>query len=125
VIVSVRKSRKKKKKGSWLDACNLPNCDCDIPGCDCFSLSLVLRFFAVLSRTPGGNRAERAVTGAIRGYRKVSPKLPTRCRYQPTCSAYALIAIERYGLRKGLKLTAARIARCRPGVSFGTSDPVP
>ncbi|MEU4157192.1 membrane protein insertion efficiency factor YidD [Actinoplanes sp. NPDC026670] len=124
--MTVGKSRKKRKDKAhhWSDACT-PNCDCDIPGCDCFSLSMMLRLFAALSRTPGGSRAERAVTGAIRGYRKVSPRLPTRCRYQPTCSAYALLAIERHGLRAGLRLTAARLARCRPGVPFGTGDPVP
>lgn len=126
MIVSFGRSRKKKKKHSWLDSCNPnTNCDCDIPGCDCFSLSMMLRLFAALSRTPGSSRAERAVTGAIRGYRKVSPRLPTRCRYQPTCSAYALLAIERHGLRAGLRLTASRLARCRPGVPFGTGDPVP
>lgn len=81
---------------------------------------------AVLTRTPARKgRAERAVTGAIRGYRVISPRLPTKCRYTPTCSAYALIAIERHGLRAGLRLTAARLARCRPGVPFGTGDPVP
>ncbi|MEU4622244.1 membrane protein insertion efficiency factor YidD [Actinoplanes sp. NPDC023801] len=120
----VGKSRKRKGKSSKSDSCGNA-CECGDLGCDCFSLSLVLRLFAALSRTPGSSRAERAVTGAIRGYRKVSPKLPTRCRYQPTCSAYALIAIERHGLRAGLRLTAARLARCRPGVPFGTGDPVP
>jgi hypothetical protein len=87
---------------------------------------MVLRVIAVLARThaPRG-RAERAVTGAIRGYRRISPRLPTRCRYTPTCSAYALEAIERHGLRAGLRLAAARLSRCRPGVPFGTADPVP
>ncbi|MFC7533694.1 membrane protein insertion efficiency factor YidD [Actinoplanes sp. GCM10030250] len=116
----------KKKKRKKRDYCDVPACDCDVPGCDCFSLSLLLRTAAVLTRTPAPKgRAERTVTGAIRGYRRVSPKLPTRCRYTPTCSAYALEAIDRHGLGAGLRLAAARLSRCRPGVPFGTSDPVP
>lgn len=122
VTVSVWKSRKRKKKDRGCD----PGCDCDIPGCDCFSLSMLVRFGALLTRThAGGTWGELAATRAIRGYRRVSPRLPTRCRYQPTCSAYALQAIERYGLAAGLRLTAARLVRCRPGVPFGTGDPVP
>jgi uncharacterized protein len=136
VIVWVRRKKKKKKKQSndYCDFCD-PNCvpDCDIPGCDCFSLSTMVRLSAAVTRTsprsgPGTRisaGAQRAVTTAIRGYRVISPRLPTRCRYQPTCSAYALLAIERHGLGAGLRLTAARLARCRPGVPFGTGDPVP
>ena len=118
--------RKRKRKRRKRDFCDVPACDCDIPGCDCFSLSLVLRLAAALAGRPAHRgRAERAVTGTIRGYRRVSPHLPTRCRYTPTCSAYALEAIDRHGLRTGLRLAATRIARCRPGVPFGTGDPVP
>jgi hypothetical protein len=69
--------------------------------------------------------SDRIVLAAIRGYRRVSPRLPTRCRYTPTCSAYGLEAVERYGTRVGLKLTVARLWRCRPGVAYGTVDPVP
>lgn len=113
--------KKKNKKSDWCDAC-----DCGFVGCDFFSLSMILRLTAALTRTPGHRgRAERAVTGAIRGYRKVSPRLPTRCRYTPTCSAYALEAIGRHGLSAGLRLAAARLSRCRPGVPYGTADPVP
>nr|WP_231953799.1 membrane protein insertion efficiency factor YidD [Actinoplanes derwentensis]GID81551.1 hypothetical protein Ade03nite_04750 [Actinoplanes derwentensis] len=116
------RSRKKKKKDRDCD----PGCDCDIPGCDCFSLSMLVRLAALLTRThAGGSWGERAATGAIRGYRRISPRLPTRCRYQPTCSAYALQAIQRHGLSAGLRLTAGRLVRCRPGVPFGTGDPVP
>ena len=123
--MSAWKRRSRRRKWRKRDFCDVPACDCDVPFCDCFTLSMMLRLSAALARTPGAGRAERAVTGAIRGYRRVSPHLPTRCRYTPTCSAYALEAIERHGLRSGLRLTAARIARCRPGVPFGTGDPVP
>jgi putative membrane protein insertion efficiency factor len=71
-------------------------------------------------------RADRAVTAAIKVYRRVSPRSAVpRCRFVPTCSAYGLEAVERYGARKGLRLTAARLVRCRPGVPYGTPDPVP
>jgi putative membrane protein insertion efficiency factor len=74
---------------------------------------------------PGRRRVDRAVVLAIRGYRRISPRLPTRCRYEPTCSAYGLEAVRRYGSAKGLRLTAGRLVRCRPGVRLGTLDPVP
>ncbi|GLY06113.1 MULTISPECIES: membrane protein insertion efficiency factor YidD [Actinoplanes] len=71
------------------------------------------------------HRTQRAVTAAIRGYRRISPRLPTRCRYTPTCSAYALAAIERHGLRRGLRLALGRWVRCGPRVPPGTPDAVP
>ena len=54
----------------------------------------------------------------------VSPWLPPACRYEPTCSEYARVAVERYGVGRGGWLAARRIGRCHP---FGGSgwDPVP
>ena len=54
----------------------------------------------------------------------VSPLIPPRCRYTPTCSQYALEAVKKYGALKGGWLVVKRIARCHP---FGGSghDPVP
>ena len=61
----------------------------------------------------------------ILGYRKlISPLFPSVCRFQPTCSEYALVAIERFGAFKGTILAAKRIWRCRPGGGHGY-DPVP
>ena len=54
----------------------------------------------------------------------VSPLLPRACRFEPTCSVYALQAIARYGVAKGGWLAARRLARCQPR-STGGYDPVP
>jgi len=54
----------------------------------------------------------------------ISPLLPAACRYQPTCSAYAIEAIEQHGLMRGLRLTMWRLLRCHPWGGSGY-DPVP
>ena len=56
--------------------------------------------------------------------RAVSPLLPPSCRFYPTCSVYALEAIERYGPLKGCGLAVKRILRCHP-MNPGGYDPVP
>jgi len=56
--------------------------------------------------------------------RWISPGLPRRCRYEPTCSAYAVAAIKRFGVLRGLLLTVWRLLRCNP-LSHGGFDPVP
>jgi putative membrane protein insertion efficiency factor len=119
------KERRGKRKGKWHDNCDCLTCDCpscELPFCDLGLVSTVLLLVSKVSRT---GRNDRAVLAAIRGYRRVSPRLPTRCRYTPTCSAYGLQAVERYGTRAGLRLTMSRLRRCRPGVAYGTADPVP
>ncbi len=61
----------------------------------------------------------------IRGYRLIlSPWVGWHCRYHPTCSAYALEALEKHGGLKGGWLALRRIARCNPWGSCGY-DPVP
>jgi uncharacterized protein len=68
--------------------------------------------------------AARAAVGAIRGYRYVTASRPSPCRYEPTCSAYALEAVERHGAVKGGALAARRLLRCHPWAGVGV-DPVP
>jgi putative membrane protein insertion efficiency factor len=66
-----------------------------------------------------------AVILLIRGYQLyVSPLLPSACRYYPSCSAYAIEAIEKYGSLRGTVLAIRRIARCHP-FRPGGYDPVP
>jgi uncharacterized protein len=54
----------------------------------------------------------------------ISPWIPARCRFTPTCSAYGLEAVERYGALKGSWLIVRRLARCQPWGGSGY-DPVP
>ena len=60
----------------------------------------------------------------IRAYQRfISPLLARRCKYHPTCSAYALQALESYGILRGGALAAWRLLRCNP-FSHGGYDPV-
>jgi len=67
----------------------------------------------------------RLVAVPVWGYRLlISPWLPPACRYQPTCSEYALEALRHHGPFKGTLLAARRVARCHPWGGQGY-DPVP
>jgi uncharacterized protein len=55
--------------------------------------------------------------------RVVSPAIPRRCKYEPTCSRYAVEAIREYGILRGAVLAAWRLLRCNPW-SYGGYDPV-
>jgi uncharacterized protein len=66
----------------------------------------------------------RIVQAPILVYQRViSPALPRRCRYEPTCSAYAVQALRQFGILRGLVLAAWRVLRCNP-FSHGGFDPV-
>jgi putative membrane protein insertion efficiency factor len=68
---------------------------------------------------------KRLVVLALYGYRRlVSPLFPPRCRFDPTCSRYAIHAIEHHGLRRGGWMAIKRIFRCHPLGDWGY-DPVP
>ena len=67
----------------------------------------------------------RVMLSAIRFYRSaISPLTPASCRFQPTCSAYALEAIEKYGAARGGWLAFRLLLRCQPFCKGG-HDPVP
>lgn len=68
---------------------------------------------------------QRALIRAIRFYQTgISPLTPPSCRFTPTCSSYALEAVERYGARRGSWLALRRLLRCQPFCKGGY-DPVP
>ncbi len=67
----------------------------------------------------------RLLLAFIRGYQRLlSPLLPASCRFQPTCSAYMVEAIQVHGSFRGTSLGLRRLVRCRPGGGRGY-DPVP
>jgi len=68
---------------------------------------------------------KRLLLGLIGAYQRwISPSRPRRCRYEPTCSAYAAQSIRRFGAARGILLASWRLLRCNP-FSHGGFDPVP
>jgi len=72
---------------------------------------------------PGRVAATIAKSPVLLYQRLISPALPRRCKYEPTCSSYAVQALGRYGILRGLVLAAWRLLRCNPW-SHGGYDPV-
>ena len=67
---------------------------------------------------------KKTLIALIKVYRYFSKFFPARCRFYPTCSAYSLGVVEKYGVLKGLYLSALRIVRCHPWHPGGY-DPIP
>ncbi|MDR1048190.1 MAG: membrane protein insertion efficiency factor YidD [Synergistaceae bacterium] len=69
--------------------------------------------------------AARIAVGLVRGYQLcISPFLGKRCRFYPSCSQYAILALTEWGFFRGLWLAARRLAKCGPWHEGGV-DPVP
>lgn len=87
--------------------------------------STYLRLLRQLNLLAGGPVMKRAILRVIRFYQaSVSPLFPPRCRYIPTCSEYALQAVEKYGPLRGGFMALRRFLRCNP-FHKGGYDPVP
>ena len=71
------------------------------------------------------NPATRVALGAIVGYQRlISPLVPSACRFAPTCSEYARLALVEHGVLRGTALAVWRLARCHP-FHPGGYDPPP
>jgi putative membrane protein insertion efficiency factor len=69
--------------------------------------------------------SQNVVLALLRAYRwAVSPLLPPACRYVPTCSEYAMEAVERYGAIRGSAMAAWRVLRCHPFTRGGVDNVV-
>jgi len=91
-------------------------------------LLLCLLFVADSLRPPSRQVSVRLFTAAVAGYHHTLHPVTShfiRCRYRPTCSRYAVEAVQKYGIAKGLALSFHRIRSCRSTVPMGTRDPVP
>jgi uncharacterized protein len=76
------------------------------------------------STTSGPTLPARVMLAIFGAYQLVRIGRVSPCRFTPTCSQYAIEAVNKHGGRRGLALTIRRLMRCRPGGSFGF-DPVP
>lgn len=81
---------------------------------------MLRRLMVKVSRLP-----QKTLVALVKGYRLLlSPWLGSSCRFEPTCSAYSLQALQQHGATKGSYLTLYRLARCHPWCNGGY-DPVP
>ena len=91
-------------------------------------LVLAMFFGADAMRSPGDQVSVRLFAATVEGYHRFLHPVTgrfIRCRYSPTCSDYAVQAVQKYGIAKGGWMGLRRIASCRPSVPMGTVDPVP
>jgi putative membrane protein insertion efficiency factor len=90
-------------------------------------LVVVLLFAADAMRPPQSQVSIRLFAASVDGYHRYLHPLTgrfIRCRYTPTCSAYAVEAVRKYGIAKGGWMGLRRIASCNSSVPMGTVDPV-
>jgi len=107
-------------RSSWWDGlnfCDIPSCDgCDVPGCDgCDACNLLLRLSTVLAVAAAlvpGRLGRRPVLALLGFYRRRLTRFTPACPSTPSCSAYAVRAVQDLGARRGLAAAARRVRRC-------------
>lgn len=79
-------------------------------------------------QSPADQVSARVYVAGVHAYQALGRPLiegRIQCRYEPSCSVYSIEAVRRFGIRKGLEMTARRLNSCRADVPLGTYDPVP
>jgi putative membrane protein insertion efficiency factor len=100
-------------------------CLANAVGCGLEFMLVAPRSLPAIRAGQQGSGAAARLVAAVRWYqREISPTRRPCCRYTPTCSAYAVQALESHGALRGSWLTLRRLVRCRPGAAGG-ADPVP
>lgn len=100
-------------------------CLANAVGCGLELMLVAPRSLPAIRAGQEGTGAAARLVAAVRFYqREISPKRRPCCAFTPTCSAYAIEALETHGALRGSWLTLRRLVRCRPGAAGG-ADPVP
>jgi hypothetical protein len=103
-------------RSRWCDSCDVCGSSCDVPGCDLpcdcnllLRVSTLLRLAALLAPGRAGRRPVLALLGL---YRRRLTRFTPRCPSAPSCSAYAVAAVQALGPRRGLTAAASRVRDC-------------
>lgn len=104
----------------WCDGCDVPGCDgCDGPDCDCggcdfplLRVSTLLALVALVVPVGTGGLVAALIELLIRGYRRWLTRFTPSCPSEPSCSAYALAAVQALGARRGLRAAAHHVRAC-------------
>jgi hypothetical protein len=106
-------------RSGWCDGlggCDVPSCDgCDVPSCDGCDCNLLLRLstlLAVAAALVPGRLGRRPVLALLRFYRRRLTRFTPACPSTPSCSAYAVRAVQDQGARRGLAAAARRVRAC-------------
>ncbi|RBY89131.1 membrane protein insertion efficiency factor YidD [Blastococcus sp. TBT05-19] len=100
-------------------------CLANAVGCGMELVLMAPRAMPAIRAGQHGTGAAARLVAAVRCYqREISPERRPCCRFTPTCSAYAIEALEAHGALRGSWLTVRRLVRCRPGAAGG-HDPAP
>jgi Putative membrane protein insertion efficiency factor len=108
------------ENSGWCDGCDFPGCDgCDTPDCDCggcdfplLRVSTLLALVTLVVPVGTGGLVAALVELLLCGYRRWLTRFTPACPSEPSCSAYALAAVQTLGARRGLRAAARRVRAC-------------